>query len=255
MANSPEVEINLGDDDWRLKNYEIAIIHYRKALRKCGGNHEASLICHLRITKCLIELERYDQAMTEVNKALALDPLCGHARMEKSRIYTALGRPKESRRELEIATSCGSTSATSSRDLRPAEEREKNRGKALWMETRAKWLGLDLAVVEKEEPFDSEKVSAIQASLYFWRNGESMARPAKHDEPCPPLPSRLSSFFNPIPLPSFLRSPDSNATAALINTIQCEKKPYPSFKKMNLTEAVSICASYWAKEDGKSGYT
>lgn len=250
-------------DDLRLNGqYWDAITEYLNIRHKIECNAEAKLDYHIKLGLAYFAVNRFEDAETQAGEALAISSSNEEALQLKDKCS-------------QYTTETGSTCTQQPRKIssnsrqephpgdkwrpyplvEPTTEWEGLTGKELWQRSRAEWLGVDLSVVQVEKPFDSMEESAVQKVLNSTRSARKSTPPRER----PNTPSGLLFPFN-LTLPTMgslgtfnlFGSRDENAD--LIHSIESETRPYPTFKRRNLSDAVSICAKYWALDETRNMY-
>jgi tetratricopeptide (TPR) repeat protein len=96
----PGTHYLLGNDYWLLKMWEPAAEQFRLELENDPSNCQA----RWKLGNILIEQHATpEQALTEIDKAVALCPNLGQARVDRARVLLSLGRPTEAVTDLEAA--------------------------------------------------------------------------------------------------------------------------------------------------------
>jgi len=84
------VNFHLGELHERVhKDYAKAIEYYRSAARATGGRYPAA---ELRIADCLVNLKKFDEAISAIDIALSLEPDSEQAWFQKGKLELDLGR-------------------------------------------------------------------------------------------------------------------------------------------------------------------
>jgi tetratricopeptide (TPR) repeat protein len=106
LGNLAIVEKQLGDD-------EAALAHAQAAVRAAPGE----AVFHYNLGSLLALRKRYEEALSSLQRAIAIDPKYAYAYNELGNVYLELGDPGAARKAFEMGLSCDHTVAKLHKNL------------------------------------------------------------------------------------------------------------------------------------------